>query len=240
MLDRVRRPGSSVWIAVLAVWLAAATVAAAQIASGSLVGDVVDEAGAAVPGATRHRDRDRDRRVAHDVHERRRALRGGRPAAGRLRDPRRVDGVRAGGPRGHRAADRPDAPRRRPAPGRRAERGGDGVRRAAAAAQRDLRPRPRDRPAAGRRSAAQRPQLHRAGQPGAGRRRSGTARGPAAAHQRRPPAHQRVLSSTASRCSSPSRARSRSSRTSTPSRSSRSRATARRPSSAASTAASST
>ena len=52
MLDRGRRPGSSVWIVVLAVWLAAATVAAAQIASGSLVGDVVDEAGAAVAGAT--------------------------------------------------------------------------------------------------------------------------------------------------------------------------------------------
>ena len=52
MLDRARRPGSSAWIGVLAVWLAAATVAAAQIASGSLVGDVVDEAGAAVPGAT--------------------------------------------------------------------------------------------------------------------------------------------------------------------------------------------
>ena len=46
--------------------------------------------------------------------------------------------------------------------------------------------------------------------------------------------------STASRCCSPSPARSRSFRTSTPSRSSRSRATARRPSSAASTAASST
>ena len=41
---------------------------------------------------------------------------------------------------------------------------------AAAAAQRDLRPRPCDRQAAGRRPAAQRPQLHRAGQPGARRR----------------------------------------------------------------------
>ena len=49
MLDRVRRPG---WLGLVGVWLAAATVAAAQVASGSLVGDVVDEAGAAVPGAT--------------------------------------------------------------------------------------------------------------------------------------------------------------------------------------------
>ena len=50
----------------------------------------------------------------------------------------------------------------------------------------------RDRPAAGRRSAAQRPQLHRAGQPGAGRRRTGATRGPAPAYQRRPPADQRI------------------------------------------------
>ena len=75
---------------------------------------------------------------------------------------------------------------------RRADRGGDGHRRRAAAPQRDLRARPRHRQQEGRRPAAQRPELHHAREPGARRGGAAAARGSAAAHQRRTAPHQRV------------------------------------------------
>ena len=78
MLDRVRRPGSSYgwWCA---VWLAAAA-RGGRADRERLAGRRRRRRGRrGGAGRDGHRDRDRDGRVAHDVHERRRALRGGRP-----------------------------------------------------------------------------------------------------------------------------------------------------------------
>ena len=188
MLDRVRRG----WTLVAWIWLAAAAAAAAQVGSGSLVGDVVDEAGAAVAGATVTTTATGTgvSRTTSTNADGRYVVAGLAPGgyAVRVELPGFAPAVRDGIVLQTGQTLRVDLPLRV---------GGRTEAVTVSAAPPLLRsetvgPRPRDRPAARRRSAAQRPQLHRAGQPGAGRRATAAARGPVAADQRRTAAHQRI------------------------------------------------
>ena len=172
------------------VWIACA--GRAQIGAGALAGDVVDQAGAAVPGATvtvTAVGTNPSRTVGHRPGRR---LRRPGARARRLSGARRVERIPAADPRRHPARHRRDRSARPAAGGRRADRSHHGHRRRAAAAQRNLRARPRrsttEESSTCRSTAAASSRLR------AWRRawRCPAARGSAAAHQRRPAAHQRV------------------------------------------------
>ena len=174
----------------IGVWLIAIVpgVSLAQVGAGAVSVVVADQAGAV---ARRNGDggRRRHQRCPDDSERcrRRRHLSGAR--AWSLSGARRTDRFRPLTREG--IGSPPVRPSGSTSSSRSArDRSGDGDRRRAAAAQRDLGPRPGHRQPQGRRAAAERPQLHHPGGPGA--RRGAAARVAAAAHQRRPAADQRV------------------------------------------------
>ena len=240
------RSSFSAWLGLL-ISVALTTSVGAQIGSGALAGDVVDQAVRRRFRRCGHRGRGRNQPLAHGRHQLSRTvvtvnglLRSG-PRAWRLSRSCRVERV----PAAHRATAfalatgetvRLDLQLR----ARRADRSASPsrpMRRCCAATPPDSATSSTTGRSSTCRSTAGASSRSRASCPAWRCRRRRPLRCRASTAAGRAPTS---TCSTASRCCSPSRARSRSSRTSTRSRSSRSKATARPPSSAASTAASST
>ena len=235
-LDKCASEGWLAVVVLVACGITQAITALAQVGAGEITGIVNDQAGAAVPGVTIT--------VTNVATNRRSVVASSGEGVytapslppGRVSDRRRADRVQANPPGRRHPRDRREGPARLHARRRRRARAGDGrppthrilrVETASLGTVVEQR--------AGRPAAAERPHLHHAwrrwrrASPCRPTRscRASTAAGRAPTS----------ICSTASRCCSPNRDRSRTFRSSTRFRSSRSRATARRPSSAASTAA---
>ena len=189
MLGRRCWARACLWL-LASVWIASPV--GAQIGAGALAGDVVDQAGAAVPGAT-------VTVTAVGTSLSRTVVTGQNggyvcpgPRARLLSRSRRAERIPAVDPRRHSARYRRDGSTGPAAAARRTDRGHHGHGRRAVAPQRNFRARPRRRQQKSGRPAAQWPELHHAREPGAWRGAATAARGSVAAHQRRTAAHERV------------------------------------------------